>query len=244
MILSHKQLEEIAAAVLADFNDYFYGKDQCKEGFMPQATPIDQFAKNYLGLTVRFVHLSEDGSLCGLTSYVDTEYVIEERGIKHTIPLKKNQVLLDDSFIRPGQVHKLCGKRRFTLAHECAHQILFQMQSDEHKRVCEGKYSGRTAYSLRDLKTREDWNEWQANVLGAAILMPQTEIDLAMWRFASGRKLLYYEGIFSYQDRMALALLCQQFGVSKSAAIIRLRELGYLEDRPSAEFIDPLEVWA
>ena len=34
--------------------------------------------------------------------------------------------------------------------------------------------------SLRELKTREDWNEWQANVLGAAILMPQREIDLAL----------------------------------------------------------------
>lgn len=99
MILSHKQLEEIATAVLNDFNDFFYGKDQRKGRFMPQATPIDQFAKNYLGLTVGFVHLSEDSSLYGLTSYVDTEYVIEERGIKRTIPLKKNQVLLDDSFI-------------------------------------------------------------------------------------------------------------------------------------------------
>ena len=38
----------------------------------------------------------------------------------------------------------------------------------------------RQAYSLRELKTREDWNEWQANVLGAAILMPQREIDLAV----------------------------------------------------------------
>ena len=45
--------------------------------------------------------------------------------------------------------------------------------------------SARTAYSLRELKTREDWNEWQANVLGAAILMPQREIDLAVAYYAS-----------------------------------------------------------
>ncbi len=37
---------------------------------------------------------------------------------------------MDASFIQPGQVYKLCGKRRFTLAHECAHQILFQMESE------------------------------------------------------------------------------------------------------------------
>lgn len=84
---------------------------------------------------------------------------------KRTIPLKANQVLLDLSFIQPGQVHALCGKRRFTLAHECAHQILFGMESDNDKRTHESKYAPRAAYSLRDLKTREDWNEWQANVL-------------------------------------------------------------------------------
>lgn len=69
------------------------------------------------------------------------------------------------------------------------------------KESCEKKYAARTAYSLRDLKSREDWNEWQANVLGAAILMPQKEIDLAMWYFAAGRTLINYEGRFSYKDR-------------------------------------------
>lgn len=87
-------------------------------------------------------------------------------------------MLLDSSFIAPGNVRKLCGKRRFTLAHECAHQILFQLETDEQKEACRKLYAERRAYSLRDLKSNEDWNEWQANALGAAILMPQQEIDL------------------------------------------------------------------
>ena len=81
-------------------------------------------------------------------------------------------------------------------------------------------------------------------VLGAAILMPQKEIDLAMWYFATGRTLINYEGRFSYKDRFSLSLLCQQLGVSKAAAVIRLRQLGYIEDRPYLEFFDPVEVWA
>lgn len=96
------------------------------------------------------------------------------------------------------------------------------------KLSCRKKYATRTAYSLRDLKTNEDWNEWQANVLGAAILMPQKEIDLAMWYFAAGQQLFNYEGKFSYRDQLALNMLCRQFGVSKSAAVIRLRHLGYI----------------
>lgn len=243
MILSHQQIEEIAAAVTKDFNEFFFGKEPDKIR-IARATPIDQFAKDYLGLNVSFTHLSEDGSLCGLTAYTDTEYILDIGGIQRTIPLKQNQVLLDSSFIQPGQVRKLCGKRRFTLAHECAHQILFSMENDETKAACRKKYAARTPYSLRDLKTHEDWNEWQANVLGAAILMPQKEIDYAMWYFASGKALINYEGVFAYRDRLALSLICGQLGVSKSAAVIRLRQLGYLEDRPYREYADPLEVWA
>lgn len=243
MILSHKQIEEIAAAVTKDFNEFFFGKE-ADEVRIARATPIDQLAKGYLGLDVSFACLSSDGSICGLTAYADTEYIVEEMGIRRSLPLKRNQVLLDDNFIKPGQVRQLCGKRRFTLAHECAHQILFQMESDEVKESCEKKYAARTVYSLRDLKSREDWNEWQANVLGAAILMPQKEIDLAMWYFADGKTLINYEGRFSYRDRLSLNLICHQLGVSKTAAIIRLRDLGYIEDRPYLEFVDPLEVWA
>lgn len=243
MILSQKNIEEIAAAVTRDFNEFYFGCSSEDTRRMARGTPIDQFAKEYLGMNVSFARLSSDGSICGLTAYADTEYITEEMGVKHVIPLRKNQILMDASFIQPGQVYKLCGKRRFTLAHECAHQILFQMESETVRSSCTQKYSARTAYSLRDLKTREDWNEWQANVLGAAILMPQKEIDLAMWYFAGGKKLINYEGVFAYRDKLSLTMLCQQLAVSKSAAVIRLRQLGYIEDRPYQEYSDPLEVW-
>lgn len=163
MILSQKKIEEIAVAVTKDFNEFFFGSETKDIRRMARGTPIDQFAKEYLGLEVSFAHLSPDGSICGLTAYADTEYITEEMGVKRTIPLRKNQILMDTSFIQPGQVQKLCGKRRFTLAHECAHQILFQMESETAQSAYAKKYSARTVYSLRDLKTREDWNEWQAS---------------------------------------------------------------------------------
>ena len=243
MILSHKEIEEIAVAVTKDFNEFFFGPDT-DGARLPRGTPIDQFDSEYLGLNVSFADLSADGSICGLTAYADTEYIIEKDGMQYSIPLRRNQVLMDASFIQPFQIRKLCGKRRFTLAHECAHQILFQMETEEVRKVCQRKYSARTAYSLRELKTHEDWNEWQANVLGAAILMPQREIDLAVAYYARGRRLVSYDGTFAYQDRVALDLICKQFGVSKTAAVIRLKQLGHLECCPYSEYSDPLEVWA
>ena len=68
MILSYKQIEEIAAAVTNDFNEFFFGKEA--DGVrLARATPIDQLAKDYLGLSVSFARLSSDGSICGLTAY-------------------------------------------------------------------------------------------------------------------------------------------------------------------------------
>ena len=215
MILSHKEIEEIAAAVTKDFNEFFFGPDTDGRR-LPRGTPIDQFAREYLGLNVSFAYLSEDGSICGLTAYTDTEYIVEDRGFQRKIPLHRNEVLMDRNFIEPSQIRKLCGKRRFTLAHECAHQILFQMETDKIREACRRKYSARTAYSLRELKTREDWNEWQANVLGAAILMPQREIDLAVAYYARGRKLVSY----GLQDPDEL---CLHWGNGRPQAKIRRR---------------------
>ena len=64
MILSHKQIEEIAAAVTKDFNAFFFGKDTDNERSTAQATPIDQFAKDYLGLSVSFAHLCRRDESC------------------------------------------------------------------------------------------------------------------------------------------------------------------------------------
>ena len=102
MILSHKDIEEIAAAVTKDFNAFFFGA-KADRSWLPRGTPIDQFASDYLGLEVSFTQLSTDGSICGLTAYADTEYIVEVEGIVRKIPLRSNQVLMDKSFIEPSQ---------------------------------------------------------------------------------------------------------------------------------------------
>ena len=92
MILSQRQLEEIAASTTKDFNRFFFGDEADKPDRSALPTPIDQFAKNYLGLRVSFARLSPDGSICGVTAYADTEYKITELGITRTLALKRNPV--------------------------------------------------------------------------------------------------------------------------------------------------------
>ena len=201
MILSQKKIEEIAVAVIRDFQKSFFGSEADDPSRFALPTPIDQFASDYLNLKVSFQKLSSDGSIYGLTAYVDTEYQIEVDGSQRSIFLKTNDVVLDKSFIEPENIRKLCGKRRFTLAHGCAHQILFQLYADDRKIACHKRPEVRKKGS-RVLRTQEDWNEWQANSLGAAILMPQSEVDRAMWFINSRKPLTCYGWRFYDKDQV------------------------------------------
>lgn len=58
MILSYTQIEEIAAAVTKDFNEFFFGERAAPETHYAQATPIDWLATDYLGLRVSYARLT------------------------------------------------------------------------------------------------------------------------------------------------------------------------------------------
>ena len=92
MILSQHQLEEIAASTTKDFNRFFFGDEADKPDRSALPTPIDQFAKNYLGLRVSFARLTQDGSICGVTAYADTEYKITELGMDKRLSLWYNLI--------------------------------------------------------------------------------------------------------------------------------------------------------
>ena len=131
MILSRLALEAIAAAITKDFFQSYYGDEVENPNRFVLATPINALANDYLGLRVSYAPLSPDGSICGLTAYSDTSYTIRIAQPPDTIQMKRNQVILDTCFHNCERNSGLYGRRRFTLAHECAHQILFQFASDE-----------------------------------------------------------------------------------------------------------------
>lgn len=242
MILSHKDIEEIAAAVTMDFDRFFFGEKAGRERSVTLATPIDQLAGDYLGLQVIFSELSADGSIMGVTAYTDTEYETMEEDCNRILTLKRNQVVLDSRFIQQGNIRRLCPQRRFTLAHECAHQILFQLEEDEKKSLLQKAYSERKVHTPRTLKTHEDWNEWQANALGASILMPQTKADCAMRLLNGGETLKSYADRLHGKDKACVEAFCSVFAVSRTAACIRLEQLGYLGKHSANEYRHFVEV--
>ena len=97
--------------------------------------------------------------------------------------------------------------------------------------MCTSAYSTRSSYLPYELKTREDWNEWQANVLGAAILLPQTEVDRAMYFLTENKPLSSSADSINCEDKFTLSVFCGMFGVSMLTAVRRIVELGYINAR-------------
>ena len=73
--------------------------------------------------------------------------------------------------------------------------------------------------------------------------MPKAVMAGCMRKYACGRKLICYEHAFSYHDYWVMKNICEILEVSRSVLEIRLRQLGYLLDKPYTEYQGTLEVW-
>ena len=99
----------------------FFGSEADDPARFALPTPIDQFASDYLNLKVSFQKLSSDGSIYGLTAYVDTEYQIEVDGSQRTTfemtPSGSDKRMQTGQWVSEAQIlpdHLLrCRKRTF-----------------------------------------------------------------------------------------------------------------------------------
>ncbi|MDR0813030.1 MAG: ImmA/IrrE family metallo-endopeptidase [Oscillospiraceae bacterium] len=213
MHLTHNDIEALAAHILRDYGD-------------SRDAPIDLewFAGDFLDLVIRYENLSADDSILGLTTYEDVEVSVYgfdkwDKGEKRTVTVPKNTVLISRTLLRENS-HRdrnpfSLGRLRFTIAHECAHQILYR--SDTGTRKADYRTVSGRPYSLRELKSRGDWCEWQANALASAILMPRERII---------RRLGIYGG--ALPGKITMCELAEEYGVSLTAMYLRLNQLGFV----------------
>ena len=111
------------------------------------------------------------------------------------------------------------------------------MESDEQKQKLNLRYSARTM-SLRDLKSLDDWREWQANAMAAGLLMPAKYIEMML----GSRKLTLYGERMNKPDWIQRENMCYKLGVSRAALMIRLKSLGYVIVRPASEYCEPMDI--
>ncbi|MDR1892681.1 MAG: ImmA/IrrE family metallo-endopeptidase, partial [Oscillospiraceae bacterium] len=202
---------------------------------------IEALAGEYLGLKQFYTQLSDDRTLLGLTTFSEIELSLNRNGKSETIRLPQDTILLEEAMLKDDKP----GRRRFTIAHECGHQILCRAEEEQTGVSVRARFAPGQAYSCRDLQRVSNRYEWQANALAAVLLMPGDLIAYVMTLFCQGEKIKRF-GYWGSErsDRICVNAMAEYIGVSASAFMIRLRELGYIENRPAKEFkYNPIDIY-
>ena len=180
-----------------------------------------------LGLNVEYQHLSYDGSILGMTSFTEMGVQVFEDDDNEAFFFLDGKTVLVEKDLNFDS--KLKGRKNFTLMHEGSHQI-FKMLFPNDYGVTQ-KSAGVHYYKANSERNKpiSDWEEWQANTLGAAILLPENLIKQGMYLFSLGEKIeclnkIYYPSVYKRFDALADFLGC-----SKKALAIRMKQLGLLK---------------
>ena len=224
--------EEILSEYMPDVLEY------------PKAVDIMNLATECLYLDVKDMYITQDGSILGMIAFDDIEFTGYDIGFdEETVKLSAGTVLIDYSLWGNSNI----GRRRYTLAHECSHWICHRPYHSPDKRTFEfRKNEARSLIACRSENIEgvrsasaysnyddSDWEEWQADSLAAAILMPRKTFARAFSyaMYEEGVRLRYLiKGDDIKTERRVIHRLTEIFEVSHKAAEIRLRTLGLLRE--------------
>ena len=181
-----------------------------------------------LGLTIEYMHLSYDGSILGMTSFGELGVQVFENNDDEAFFFLDGKTVLVESDLNYD--NNLKGRKNFTLMHEGSHQI-FKMLFPNDYGITEksaGVHYYKATADTEKSRIITDWEEWQANTLAAAILLPRCLIEKGMFLFGLGDKIeclnkIYYPAVYE-----RYAALSDFLGCSKKALAIRMKQLGLL----------------
>jgi len=225
-VLSRAQIEHFAVEVLKQY------KPDCLT--IPQTLDVYDFMENFMELTIDYKNLSPDESILGLTSFSDGIYLVwnDDRTKQYPIEVKNGTVILENALLESNHD----GRERFTVIHECSHQILHR---DIFARALSLSTGGLVVCARRHIEpnkkklaTSRDWIEWQANALAAAMLMPK---QVTKKVFCEKMMIVPEEIKQPIPLTLGIDLLLFEvadvFKVSHKAMKIRVEQLGLIQNR-------------
>jgi len=225
LYLSKQDIEIIGNELISKFSETYSGEKP--------VINIEAFAEEFLGLDLIHAKLSDDGKLLGLTTFCGVEIILTRDKREETIKLESDSILIEEALLDEKQN----GRRRFTIAHECGHQIIDRLEEERTGVSVRTRLSKDKPYHCRELAGAFDTCEWQANYLAAVLIMPPDLIAYIVDTFRQGEKIKHFgwRGL-EIADYKCVAAMAEFIGVSVAALRIRLGELGYYEHRPANEF--------
>ena len=217
--LSRTDIEQIASPII----------ERYKQAFVPQyrmCYNVDptQLA-DVLGFQVKYLYLTQDGSVLGETASTPVWTTIIDTTIGETFYfLDGKTILVDKSLLNNPHI---VGRKNFTIAHELAHLIL----NNRYPEMYGSQFRTLRAYRKtgQNRKAISDWYEWQADALAAALLLPPDALDEAMFMFCLGSKMRVLSRKFSQHNYENFCRMAEFLQVSKTTLAYRMEQLGLLE---------------
>lgn len=227
-VLSKKDIEEIATDVLTEYMPFTLQD--------PLAVDIEHLSEECLFLTIKNRYITHDGNILGVTAFDDVFMDCLDKTMRPSKAyMDTGTVLLDSSLMRRNQG----PRRRFTLSHEASHWILHRSyHSPTNKEyafrqsryiACRSTNIGQTKHNLN---SDHDWEEWQADKLAAALLMPYKPFKYYAGQVLRSIGESYFvdgTGVYARICGDGITQIAEKFNVSKSAVRIRLKEMGLLK---------------
>ena len=236
-ILYDREIDEFAHAVLED-----YKPKLLKE---PGAIRFEHFLESYLGVTIMFKDIynaDPERPVLGAFTFRGGALDVFDREnmrVSHMI-VRPNTVVIDNAVMQPGRE----GQAMFTGLHEGGHLMI---HAGVHKTETRGEKLPSIVYcrrgtvenfgGSRTLRTPEAWREHQADYFASALSMPNATFVPFV------HELLREHGVFKKYialgedddlDILGKDLLPERiaevYGVSKRAALIKLKKSGFIAD--------------
>lgn len=126
----------------------------------------------------------------------------------------------------------------FTMAHEASHHILSKMYAMPSEGRFHAEYDSERSYSKEELAQMFASVEWQADTMGASLLMPRRIIENALAKYNQSNPIrVYGDNTITSKDKAVIRRMAAYIGVSYTALVIRLRDMGLFEYHNILEYI-------
>ena len=232
--LSRYGIEQIAARVIRAYKALPELARKAIQSVDPELLTI-----GLLQLTLEYLPLSPDGTVLGLTSYEPVGVAVYQKDRFSELYMLDGSTVLVDSNVKADPTRR--GRLNFTIIHEASHHILKLLYPSEYGITQKTHYYRATPHIRQTPIT--DWEEWQANTLAAAILLPPELVRAGMETVGLGERMEMLNRVFRPAQYERFCQLAELLGVSKFALVIRMKQLNLLDKDYLGRPYDLIDIW-
>ena len=226
--MSRAEINEIGEGLIRAYANQFSNR-------VVQSVDIEHFITEFLRLRIEYASFAEmDAGKIGFLADGEAPLLIYQDGKIIPFVFPKDTIVLDKFLLS----EKEQGRRRFTMAHKAAHHILGKMYATPNEGRFHTEYDGERSYSKEELSQMFDSAEWQADVMGASLLMPRNIVANALAKYNRSNPIkIYGDNTMTARDKDIIRRMAASIGVSYTALFIRLKDMELFEYHDILEYI-------